>query len=53
MTTELLPIQSFWNAEDYHQKYLVKNPSGYCHINMGQVRNYLLVEGILKNETGV
>ena len=24
MTTELLPIQSFWNAEDYHQKYLVK-----------------------------
>ena len=25
---------AFWNAEDYHQKYLVKNPRGYCHINV-------------------
>ena len=48
MTTELLPIRSFWNAEDYHQKYLIKNPGGYCHVNMGQVRNYLLVKGLLK-----
>ncbi|MCK7488501.1 MAG: peptide-methionine (S)-S-oxide reductase MsrA [Bacillus subtilis] len=24
----------FFNAEDYHQDYLVKNPSGYCHVNM-------------------
>ena len=48
MTTELLPIRSFWSAEDYHQKYLQKNPAGYCHVNMGEVRNYLLVKGLLK-----
>jgi len=24
----------FFNAEDYHQDYLVKNPSGYCHVDM-------------------
>lgn len=29
---EVLPLHNFYNAEDYHQDYLVKNPSGYCHI---------------------
>ena len=23
----------FWLAEEYHQEYLDKNPSGYCHIS--------------------
>jgi peptide-methionine (S)-S-oxide reductase len=32
--TELLPLQSFYAAEEYHQKYLKKNPNGYCHINL-------------------
>lgn len=26
------PMKSFFPAEEYHQKYLEKNPSGYCHI---------------------
>lgn len=26
-------LNNFYPAEDYHQSYLVKNPSGYCHIN--------------------
>lgn len=26
------PIQNFFSAEEYHQKYLDKNPGGYCHI---------------------
>jgi peptide-methionine (S)-S-oxide reductase len=26
----------YWPAEDYHQKYLVKNPNGYdCHSSTG------------------
>jgi len=30
ITTELGPAPEFWYAEDYHQQYLHKNPSGYC-----------------------
>ena len=26
------PLENFYSAEEYHQKYLVKNPNGYCHI---------------------
>ena len=26
------PIRNFFSAEEYHQKYLDKNPGGYCHI---------------------
>ena len=29
---EVLPLENFYPAEEYHQKYLVKNPGGYCHI---------------------
>ena len=26
------PLHNFYNAEEYHQKYLEKNPGAYCHI---------------------
>ncbi|MGB4660569.1 MAG: peptide-methionine (S)-S-oxide reductase MsrA [Mobilitalea sp.] len=29
---EVLPLSNYYLAEEYHQKYLDKNPSGYCHI---------------------
>jgi peptide methionine sulfoxide reductase msrA/msrB len=29
------PLKTYTRAEDYHQKYLVKNPGGYCHIPAG------------------
>ena len=29
---EAKPLEHFFRAEDYHQKYLLKNPGGYCHI---------------------
>jgi peptide methionine sulfoxide reductase msrA/msrB len=29
---EVLPLKNYYPAEDYHQKYLDKNPGGYCHI---------------------
>ena len=32
---EILPLKNFYKAEDYHQDYLDKNPSGYCHIEPG------------------
>jgi peptide-methionine (S)-S-oxide reductase len=30
ITTEIRLQQTFYYAEDYHQKYLAKNPHGYC-----------------------
>ena len=36
---EVLPLNSFYDAETYHQKYLEKNPGGYCHINMNKLPN--------------
>ncbi len=32
VTTEVLAAPEFYYAEDYHQQYLAKNPSGYCGI---------------------
>ena len=32
LAVELLPLENFYGAEEYHQKYLVKNPTGYCHV---------------------
>ena len=32
LAVELTPIKNFFPAEEYHQKYLDKNPGGYCHI---------------------
>ena len=31
---EILPLENFYNAEEYHQDYLDKNPNGYCHVNL-------------------
>jgi peptide-methionine (S)-S-oxide reductase len=30
ITTEIIDAPKFYYAEDYHQQYLAKNPSGYC-----------------------
>lgn len=30
--TEVMALNNFWLAEEYHQDYLKKNPNGYCHI---------------------
>jgi peptide-methionine (S)-S-oxide reductase len=30
ITTEVVPVGTFFYAEDYHQQYLAKNPAGYC-----------------------
>ncbi|MDN5753508.1 MAG: peptide-methionine (R)-S-oxide reductase MsrB, partial [Nitrosospira sp.] len=30
ITTEILPLKNYAAAEEYHQKYLKKNPGGYC-----------------------
>ena len=32
LAVEVKPLENFFTAEEYHQKYLDKNPAGYCHI---------------------
>lgn len=32
ITTEIVDAPEFYYAEDYHQQYLAKNPTGYCGI---------------------
>lgn len=34
LVVENQPLDNFYPAEDYHQKYLDKNPTGYCHVNL-------------------
>jgi len=34
IVTEVKPLTSYYKAEEYHQKYLQKNPGGYCHIDL-------------------
>ncbi|MEY2798609.1 MAG: mitochondrial peptide methionine sulfoxide reductase isoform [Actinomycetota bacterium] len=36
ITTEVTAAPEFWDAEEYHQRYLEKNPNGYdCHATTG------------------
>jgi peptide methionine sulfoxide reductase msrA/msrB len=34
---EIEPLARFYTAEEYHQDYLDKNPSGYCHISPEEI----------------
>ncbi len=34
VVVEVQPLEQFFQAEEYHQDYLEKNPSGYCHIDL-------------------
>jgi len=40
VVTEVKKLENFYPAENYHQKYLEKNPSGYCHIDMSLLQKY-------------
>lgn len=37
IAVEAHPIKSFYPAEIYHQKYLEKNPQGYCHVDLNKI----------------
>lgn len=38
IVVEVEPVKNFIPAEDYHQMYLIKNPGGYCHVNMNALQ---------------
>lgn len=37
ITTEIESLICFYLAEEYHQRYLKKNPNGYCHIDLSNI----------------
>ena len=39
IVVEVGPINSFYPAEDYHQKYLERDPQGYCHIDLNLIND--------------
>lgn len=41
VVTEVLPLDNFYLAEDYHQDYLDKNPNGYCHIDLSDADKFI------------
>lgn len=41
---EVCPLKNYYKAEEYHQQYLKKNPSGYCHIDLSLADEKLLDE---------
>jgi len=38
LAIEACPLIHFYDAEEYHQKYLDKNPNGYCHVSIGKIQ---------------
>lgn len=38
---EIEPLNNFYAAEEYHQDYLIKNPTGYCHVNLATANDSL------------
>ena len=43
VVTQIEQATEFYPAEDYHQKYLKKNPNGYCDIQLqsGKIKDIL------------
>ena len=40
--TKVIKTTNFYDAEEYHQKYLDKNPGGYCHINLNLLKEEIV-----------
>jgi len=38
LAIEACPLEHFYDAEEYHQKYLDKNPAGYCHVPIRKIQ---------------
>ncbi len=51
---EIKPLERFYDAEEYHQDYLDKNPMGYCHISgdeMASITNIIVDPGNYQRPT--
>lgn len=48
IAVEIEPLKNYIKAEEYHQKYLDKNPNGYCHIDLNLASKPLYDESKFK-----
>ena len=46
---EVKALENYYSAEEYHQKYLDKNPAGYCHIDTAKFEKRA---GLCKSKPG-
>ncbi|GAB6181236.1 hypothetical protein JCM14036_25550 [Desulfotomaculum defluvii] len=44
LAIEVSKLQNYYPAEAYHQKYLEKNPDGYCHIGEGKFEEVIMAQ---------
>ena len=41
IAVEVEKVNNYIDAEEYHQKYLDKNPTGYCHVDLSLAKKSL------------
>ncbi|MDO4778717.1 MAG: bifunctional peptide-methionine (S)-S-oxide reductase MsrA/peptide-methionine (R)-S-oxide reductase MsrB [Tissierellia bacterium] len=42
IVVEVMKLDNFYEAEEYHQDYLKKNPNGYCHIDLNKANEVII-----------
>lgn len=53
LVVEKSSLKCFYSAEEYHQKYLVKNPEGYCHLSLSTLKSAAEYSKIIKELRGL
>ena len=53
LVVEKSPLKCFYSGEEYHQKYLVKNPEGYCHLSLSTLKSAAEYSKIIKELRGL
>lgn len=53
IVVEVLPLDNFYLAEEYHQDYIDKNPNGYCNIDLSKASEELERESKKMNKVEI